>query len=250
MAAARPAASCHLSYPLPEFLGRWRLECSVSVSSSGPASYFCVVGWGPGGYSGIQQLEDGRRVALFSMWNRGAVSVEEVRHGPGVLVSTFGGEGTGLKAMAACAWREGELVTFSVSGEPEGEGPAEAWRVSCSFRLRGEEHQMATYRRAGPRPLATSGFYSFVEDWERGPGAEGHAVCRRAEFSDQKLVLEGEKVVRLKEAKFTKVEHGRDKFACEKALGGPVLGPGGFFLSTGGTGAEGEACPSGRCFSC
>ena len=53
--------------------------------------------------------------------------------------------------MAACAWREGEPVTFSVSGEPEGEGPAEAWRVSCSFRLRGEEHQMATYRRLGPR---------------------------------------------------------------------------------------------------
>ena len=62
MAPARPAASCHLSYPLPEFLGRWRLECSVTVSTSGPASYFCVVGWGPGSYSGIQQLEDGRRL--------------------------------------------------------------------------------------------------------------------------------------------------------------------------------------------
>ena len=64
MAPARPAASCHLSYPLREFLGRWRLECSVTVSTSGQASYFCVVGWGP---SGIQQLEDGRRLALFSM---------------------------------------------------------------------------------------------------------------------------------------------------------------------------------------
>jgi len=67
------------------------------------------------------------------MWNRGAVAVE-VRHGPGMLISTFGGEGTGLKAMAACAWRAGEPVTFSVSGEPEGEGPAEAWRGARSTR--------------------------------------------------------------------------------------------------------------------
>ena len=92
---------------LPEFFSRWRLKCSVTLSTSGPASYFCVVGWGPGGYSGIQQLEDGRHVALFSMWNRDAVLVE-VRHGPGALDSTFGGEGTRIKAMAACAFREGE----------------------------------------------------------------------------------------------------------------------------------------------
>jgi len=129
MAPAWPPASCHLSYLLPEFLGRWRPECSVTVSTSGPVSYFCVVGWGPGGYSGILQLEDGRCVALFNMCNRGAVSVEEVQHGPGVLVSTFGKEGTGLKAMAACAWWEGVSQSPSpCRGSPRARGR----RVFCS----------------------------------------------------------------------------------------------------------------------
>ena len=38
--------------------------------------------------------------------------------------------------------------------------------------------------------LLQGGFYSFVEDWERGAGAEGHTVCRRAEFSHQRLTLD------------------------------------------------------------
>ena len=47
MAAARSVAPCHLSYLLPEFLGCWSLKCSVTVSTSGHASYYCEVGWGP-----------------------------------------------------------------------------------------------------------------------------------------------------------------------------------------------------------
>ena len=35
-----------------------------------------------------------------------------------------------------------------------------------------------------------TGFYSFVEDWERGAGAAGHEMCRRAEFSGQRLVCQ------------------------------------------------------------
>ena len=46
---------------------------------------------------------------------------------------------------------------------------------------------MSSYRRSGPRPLSASGFYSFVEDWDRCSGAAGHLVCRQAEFSDQAI---------------------------------------------------------------
>jgi len=99
---ARPATSCHLTYHLPgELLNSttWTLQCTVTPELSHPATYFCVVGWGPGGYSGIQEVEVGHRVAIFSMWNDGNRSVEEICHGPGVKVETFGGEGTGLKSM-------------------------------------------------------------------------------------------------------------------------------------------------------
>ena len=94
-------------------------------------------------------------------------------------MTTFGGEGTGLKAMADFSWEEGQEVTFVVEGEQDKDcGEEEAWLVKCSYLYNGERRNMATYRRPGPRPLSRSGFYSFVEDWDRAPGAEGHKVCR------------------------------------------------------------------------
>ena len=63
----------------------------------------------------------------------------------------------------------------------------DAWICSCYFLHRGQSHFMASYRRSGPRPLSASGFYSFVEDWDRCSGAAGHLVCRQAEFSDQAI---------------------------------------------------------------
>ena len=91
---ARPATSCHLRYPLPpqvETCEDWELSCSVSVNSSSPATYFCVVGWGPAGYSGIQQVTESRRVVIFSMWNEISHKVELVEQGEEVEIDNFGG---------------------------------------------------------------------------------------------------------------------------------------------------------------
>ena len=96
------------------------------------------------------------------------------------------GEGTGLKSMKDVDWREGEEVTVKVSGQKEGEH----WVCSCHYILRGEEHLMATFRRTGPRPLNRNGFYSFVEDWDRGSGAAGHLTCRQAQFQNQRLTMQ------------------------------------------------------------
>ena len=60
---AKPATSCHLKYPLPaevEESSFWQLENSVVVRKSSSTTYFCVVGWGPAGYSGIQEIQKGR----------------------------------------------------------------------------------------------------------------------------------------------------------------------------------------------
>ena len=105
---------------------------------------------------------------------------------------------------------------------------------------------MKAYRRPGPRPLSRSGFYSFVEDWDRSSGAQGHNICRKAEFSDQKLIID-DRGFRLRNATFTKVEDGRDKFAKKKAKGGKEGKS--FFLSSGGQDDECESeCHNGICF--
>ena len=70
-----------------------------------------------------------------------------------------------------------------MSGVKEEDG----WICSCFFLHQGQTHFMASYRRTGPRPLSTSGFYSFVEDWDRCTGAAGHLACRMAEFTDQQI---------------------------------------------------------------
>ena len=68
-----------------------------------PASYFMACGWG-GGYFGVQELKDGRRVALFSVWDptkgddpkavRPEDRVELLHEGEGVRIRRFGGEGS------------------------------------------------------------------------------------------------------------------------------------------------------------
>ena len=120
--AARPAASCHLRYPLPpavEECRQWELSCSVVVTASCSASYFCVVGWGPGGYSGIQEVAPGRKVAIFSMWNCDSSKVVMEEGGAGAQVDSFGGEGTGLRCLLPLDWEEGEEVRLVVRGEQQ-----------------------------------------------------------------------------------------------------------------------------------
>ena len=47
----------------------WTLQCTVNVKDTADATYFCVVGWGPGGYAGLKQVDSTTRLAIFSMWN-------------------------------------------------------------------------------------------------------------------------------------------------------------------------------------
>merc|ERR1712222_116433 len=52
----------------------WELQMDITVTHSTNGTYFMTVGWGPGGYSGIQQTPSTRYVPsgknfLFSMWD-------------------------------------------------------------------------------------------------------------------------------------------------------------------------------------
>ena len=224
-----PATSCHLRYgpELPEYIdsaSKWYLECSVQVEKSGFCTYFMVVGFGPGGYCGIQELHDGRRKAIFSVWNNKNIDVELVEANPEAEVTKFGGEGTGIKTMLDFLWNEGDLVTFKV----EGQIVDDFWRCSCKISSNGTDHFMSMVKRSvdGGPLLNRTGFYSFVEDWNRCKGAKGYKTLRKALFLNPKL--DGNFIPN---AEFTKVETGSDAFAADFAKGWVCSD--GFGLQTG-----------------
>ena len=179
----RPATSCHFWWKIPPFdmTKQWRLTNTVNVDLSTDSTYFCVVGFTPGGYAGIQEISPGNKVAIFSFWNDGSDSVSLIEQGAGVTVSTFGGEGTGLKSMKNFDWEVETDVTFTVIGKNMGPAPGSGsgkniWRVACFYTYdnSGTWNFMAEYERTGADPVGTGGFYSFVEDWDRSNGAEGN----------------------------------------------------------------------------
>ena len=65
--AAEPSAACsiHLWWAAPPC--QWFYN-EATVRNSTPGSYFMVCGWNTG-YFGIQELGNGRKVAIFSVWD-------------------------------------------------------------------------------------------------------------------------------------------------------------------------------------
>src|SRR5207245_6268437 len=57
--------SVHLWYKAPEAAAFYN---EVTVERSAPGTYFCVCGWDRG-YFGIQELGNGKKVIIFSVWD-------------------------------------------------------------------------------------------------------------------------------------------------------------------------------------
>ena len=184
----RGARSVHAWHPGPA--AEW-IYGEVKVSSSVPGSYFSVLGFNCG-YFGIQELYDGSKVAIFSIWDPGdpfnfgakADSVEEhlrtknLYAGPGVDVSRFGGEGTGGKSMMPFDWKVGDTCRFAVHARRDGDHRAAytgyLWRDGAWFK-------MATFSTLQSKgDPAMKGVYSFVEDFRRT--AESRQQVRQASF--------------------------------------------------------------------
>jgi hypothetical protein len=181
----RAARSVHLGYPAPDAT---LFTTAMTVVDTTPGSYFMAAGWSTG-YFGVQELADGRRVVIFSVWDptagddpqavKGEDRVECLHSGEGLRIKRFGGEGTGGQCMGDLDWKVGDAVRFAVVARVDGvktayEGhlkPSEAdpWTHLVTFRT-----------RTGGQPLR--GLYSFVEDFRRD-GRSVHEV-RRARFHD------------------------------------------------------------------
>ncbi len=143
------------------------------MDRSAPGTYFCACGFGMG-YLGIQELGNGKKVVLFSVWEPGkqhdpkAVAEERrvrlVAKGDGVRTGRFGGEGTGGQSFLDHDWQPGRTYRFLVTAAAAGERTEYAGYFAAPDD-RGWRHLSTFSTLAGGALLR--GYYSFVEDFRR-----------------------------------------------------------------------------------
>jgi hypothetical protein len=161
--------SVHLGYSAGEGVAFYN---EVTVETSAPGTYFCACGWNKG-YFGIQELGNGKKVVIFSVWdsnqnNAKAVDddkrVKLMHKDDKVRIGRFGGEGTGGQSFLDFDWKVGATYRFLVTAKVDGqrteyagyfrEPDAKEWRHLVTFST-----------ITGGRNLG--GYYSFVEDFKR-----------------------------------------------------------------------------------
>jgi len=224
----RAARSVHLWYPADQGVVYYN---EVTVEKSYPGSYFCVCGF-KHGYFGIQQLAQGKKVVIFSVWDPGrqnnpnAVSedrrVKVLHEGRGVRVSRFGNEGTGGKSMFDYQWNLGETYICMVKTTVEGDRTSYA----AYFYLNEEKKfkHLATFQTITGGDYL-SGYYSFIEDFRRnGQSAQN---VRRAQYGNGWVKTKDGKWIALNKATFT-----ADRTPTMNIDAG--LKEGRFFLQNGG----------------
>lgn len=161
--------SVHLRYAGPEGIAFYN---EVTVDKSAKGTYFEACGFDKG-YFGIQELADGKKVVLFSVWDPGqqndpksvasARQVKIVGQGEGVRVKRFGGEGTGAQSFLDYDWKVGQTCRFLVKATIDGDHTAYA----AYFRPADEKEwrHMATFSTLSGKGMRD--YYSFIEDFRR-----------------------------------------------------------------------------------
>ncbi len=161
----------------------------ATVRESAPGTYFCACGFNSG-YFGIQELADGKKLALFSVWDPTAGDdpktvpeekrVKTLHKGEGVRIGRFGGEGTGGQLFFDFDWKVGDTYKFLVTAAPDGADrtafagylylPAkEEWKHLVTFSTLAKQKQLG-------------GYYSFVEDFRRNKVSA--TLARTAEYGN------------------------------------------------------------------
>ena len=218
----RQCRSVHLGYETPKAKAAY---IEVVPQKSAPGTYFCALGFHMG-YFGIQELADGKKIALFSVWEpENAVAedrVKMVEKGDGVMDQRFGGEGTGGQSRMEFPWEIGKPVKFFVQAKPDGGftefsghiyDPAQSkWRLMATFRTRS-------------KGISLEGLYSFIEDFRRNYESAG--IVRTAAFQNGWVLDAADKWLPMDKARFT-----GDVTPSTNVNAGPVTD--GFFLQTGG----------------
>ena len=228
--AKRQARSVHLWYPQAQDSAWVYME--VEAQESSPGTYFCALGFKKG-YMGMQELADGKKVVIFSVWepDHGEVadSVPEdqraklLAKGDGVRTARFGGEGTGGQSFFDYDWQIGETMRFLVSAEPVGDHATVF--TGRFYDNKREEWQLMTQFRTITDGIRFRGVYSFVEDFRRN--YESAKARRNAHYNNGWAWSVDGEATALTQSRFT-----ADKNPALSIDAGSLAG--GFFLATGG----------------
>ncbi len=223
-----PMTSVYLNYSGPASVAYYN-ECTVEKSV--PATYFAVCGFNAG-YFGIQELGNGKKVVIFSIWDqhqgndRNAVPddvrVKAIDAGENVVVSRFGGEGTGGKSMFDYDWNVGQTCRFLVTVKADGDRAA----YTGYFYL----HEVKQWKRLVTFSTISKGkqihgYYSFIEDFRRN--RETAKQARVACFGNEWIQTADGKWMPMLEAHF-----GSDGNKSNNYDAGLLEGS--FILATGG----------------
>ena len=221
--------SVHLGYPAPEGVAFYN---EMTVEKSADGTYFMAAGWGKG-YFGIQELANGKKLVLFSVWDPTAGDdpkkvdaekrVKMLHKDDAVRVQRFGGEGTGGQSFFDYEWKVGQTYRFLVTAKPDGDART-AYSGYFFVPEKKEWKHLVTFSTLTKGDLL-KGCYSFVEDFRRNKVSTTKE--RRAVFGNGWVKTKKGEWVALDNARFT-------------ADANPVLNidagatAGHYFLATGG----------------
>lgn len=220
--------SVHLAYTAPEGLAFYN---ELTVDRSAEGTYFMACGFSMG-YFGMQELADGRKVVIFSVWDPGAQNdpnkvsddqrVKLLHKDHAVRIGRFGNEGTGGQSFLDYDWRIGETCKFLVTAHVDGQRTEYAgW-----FYINAEKqwkHLVTFSTITGGKALR--GYYSFVEDFRRNKVSATKA--REAHFGNGWVLTKEDVWVALTQARFT--ADGNPATNINAGVNGDR-----FFLVTGG----------------
>lgn len=197
--------SVHLGYPAPQGVAFYN---EMTVEKSADGTYFMAAGWSKG-YFGIQELADGKKVVIFSVWDPAAgddpkkvdpaKQVKTLHKDAAVRVGRFGGEGTGGQSFLDYAWKAGTTYRFLVTAKADG---PDRTAYSGYFYLpekKGWKH-LVTFSTPAKDELL-KGYYSFVEDFRRNKVST--TKVRKATYGNGWVRAANGEWVALDKARFT-----------------------------------------------
>ena len=239
--AVRAARTVHLWYGSPTREKPTGVQATVTVRDTVPGTYFCAACFNMG-YCGFQELYDGSRVFIFSVWDPGdpfdfsanpnAVKEEQrvkcLFSKEGVRIKRFGGEGTGGQAMTPYPWKTGEPETVRITAAPDGTNRVAFTAWVKKHGAEGEWDRMATFSTLhGGKGAHIKYAAAFIEDFRRN--FESAKKRRTAEFTDVCFFTGG--------GTKTPLAVTKSVFSAEKSPSRAISAepaPGGWTLSTGG----------------
>jgi Domain of unknown function (DUF3472)/Domain of unknown function (DUF5077) len=175
--------SVHLGYPAPVGVAFYN---EMIIEKSAEGSYFMVCGWDKG-YFGMQELANGKKLVLFSVWDPGEQNdpstvkeeqrVKLLHKDEQVRVGRFGNEGTGGQSFFDYDWKIGTNYKFFVTAKSVDK------RTEYSGYFFVPEQNSWKHLVTFSTPTGGTlmrGYYSFVEDFRRNKVSTTHT--RRAQF--------------------------------------------------------------------